>query len=147
MVWLAIAAGIIGLFLVLLHGFARAKVMDIGTLLRWVSAIAGVVLALILVATGRGWVALLTLAMMAPLIGSRWRLWNGGLRAGAERAVVAKGGMSREEAFAVLGLAEGASREEIQAAYRHLMAAAHPDKGGSSWIAARLNQARDVLLP
>jgi len=36
--------------------------------------------------------------------------------------------------------------EEIKAAHRRLMAAAHPDRGGSDWIAARLNQARDVLL-
>jgi curved DNA-binding protein CbpA len=55
--------------------------------------------------------------------------------------------MTRQEALAVLGLAEGASEDEIRAAHRRLMRAAHPDGGGSDWMAARVNEARDVLLP
>jgi curved DNA-binding protein CbpA len=54
--------------------------------------------------------------------------------------------MTREEAFAVLGLAPGASEDDIQSAYRRLMRAAHPDSGGSDWLAARINEARDVLV-
>ncbi|WP_439598600.1 hypothetical protein [Falsiroseomonas sp.] len=57
------------------------------------------------------------------------------------------GPMSRAEALAVLGLAEGASAEAIRAAHRRLMRSAHPDQGGSDWLAARLNAARDALLP
>ena len=56
------------------------------------------------------------------------------------------GPMTREEALAVLGLAPGATAEEIRAAHRRLMRSAHPDQGGSDWLAARLNQARDILL-
>lgn len=56
------------------------------------------------------------------------------------------GRMDRAEALAVLGLEEGATEEEIRAAHRRLMRAAHPDSGGSAWIAARLNEARDTLL-
>jgi hypothetical protein len=70
--------------------------------------------------------------------------------AGPEGARAASGGggrMSRQEALAVLGLAEGASEDEIRAAHRRLMRAAHPDGGGSDWLAARINEARDVLLP
>ncbi len=55
-------------------------------------------------------------------------------------------GMDRAEALAVLGLAESATREEIRAAHRRLMQAAHPDHGGSDWLAARVNQARDYLM-
>jgi len=55
------------------------------------------------------------------------------------------GPMTRAEAFAVLGLADGATEDEIQAAYRRLMRAAHPDQGGSDWLASRLNAARDIL--
>ncbi len=78
--------------------------------------------------------------------------WRGGAEAGdgrAEDARAAPGGgrMSRQEALAVLGLAEGASEDEIRAAHRRLMRAAHPDGGGSDWLAARINEARDVLLP
>ncbi|MFL1460678.1 hypothetical protein ACI6QG_00570 [Roseococcus sp. DSY-14] len=58
----------------------------------------------------------------------------------------AGGPMTAAEALAVLGLAEGATRDEVRAAHRRLMQAAHPDRGGSDWLAARVNQARDVLL-
>ena len=58
----------------------------------------------------------------------------------------AEGPLTRAEALAVLGLAEGASEAEIRAAHRRLMRTAHPDQGGSAWLAARLNAARDLLL-
>lgn len=58
----------------------------------------------------------------------------------------AEGPMTRADALALLGLPEGASEEEIRAAHRRLMRAAHPDQGGSAWLAARLNAARDLLL-
>jgi hypothetical protein len=58
----------------------------------------------------------------------------------------ADGPMTRTEALAVLGLAEGATEAEIRAAHRRLMRAAHPDAGGSAWLAARLNAARDLLV-
>ena len=54
--------------------------------------------------------------------------------------------MTREEAFAVLGLAQGAGEEEIRAAYRRLIQRMHPDVGGSADLAARINRAKDVLL-
>ena len=54
--------------------------------------------------------------------------------------------MSRDEAWMVLGLEPGASPEAVRAAHRRLMRLNHPDHGGSTWIAARLNQARDLLL-
>lgn len=56
------------------------------------------------------------------------------------------GPISRAEALELLGLEEGASPDAIRAAHRRLMRAAHPDRGGSHWLAARLNEARDLLL-
>ncbi|GEP53773.1 DnaJ domain-containing protein [Reyranella soli] len=54
--------------------------------------------------------------------------------------------MTREEALAVLGLAESASEEEIRAAHRRLIRRTHPDAGGTADLAARINRAKDVLL-
>lgn len=54
--------------------------------------------------------------------------------------------MVRDEALAVLGLAEGATAEEIKAAHRRLIQRMHPDVGGSADLAARINRAKDVLL-
>ena len=56
------------------------------------------------------------------------------------------GPMSREEALAILGLDAGASSEAVREAHRRLMARLHPDHGGSTWLAAKLNLARDLLL-
>ena len=54
--------------------------------------------------------------------------------------------MTRAQAFEVLNLREGASREEIITSYRELIRKVHPDRGGSSYLAAEVNRARDVLL-
>jgi hypothetical protein len=54
--------------------------------------------------------------------------------------------MTREEALAVLGLAEGASVDDIRAAHRRLIQRMHPDVGGTADLAARINRAKDVLL-
>jgi DnaJ-domain-containing protein 1 len=72
-----------------------------------------------------------------------WRAaWGGG--AGA--ASSAPGRMSKEEAYAVLGLKTGASADDIRAAHRRLMKDFHPDKGGTDYLAAKINAAKDVLL-
>jgi hypothetical protein len=73
--------------------------------------------------------------------------WNGrnsrfGGSAGNERSK----GMTAEEAYLVLGLTPGASRDDVQAAHRNLMKRFHPDQGGSTYIAAKVNEAKEVLL-
>ncbi len=56
------------------------------------------------------------------------------------------GSITAEEAYQVLGLEPGASREEIKAAHKKLMSKIHPDHGGSTYLATKINQAKDFLL-
>lgn len=147
MIWLIVGGITLLLLLGLMRGFSRASVQDIKALIRWVGAIGGVLAALMLILTGRGGFALFALSFLLPLFWDRWAArWFPPRDGEAPRAHPNRGGMSRDEAYQVLGLRPGASVAEVKAAHRRMMAAAHPDHGGSDWVAARLNQARDVLL-
>ncbi len=70
--------------------------------------------------------------------------WRARYRA---KFIKSKEQMAREEALQILGLKEGASEEDIKTAYRRLMGRLHPDMGGSDYLAAKVNMAKDLLLP
>lgn len=152
MIWLVLGAGALFLLLGASREFSRARVATLRALGAWVVALGGLSLGTLLLLTGRGAAAIAALALLGPLAWTWFR--EGGAQPAGTAARPrprpqpgpASGRMTPEEACAVLGVRSGASEADIRAAHRRLMRAAHPDGGGSDWIAARVNQARDVLL-
>ncbi len=133
------------LFIGGLQAFSRASVSTVKSLLAWIAALGGLSLMLLLVLSGKGPIALFALTLVFPLLRDLLASRGSAARPGRGRRPVSPT-MTVEEALQVLGLAPGASPDEIRAAHRRLMRAAHPDGGGSDWVASRINQARDILL-
>lgn len=79
-------------------------------------------------------------------LGPDWRAKANEKTSSWEQRTHGNSGMTREEAYRVLGLSPGAGEEEIRAAYKRLMLNLHPDRGGTDYLAAKINEAKDVLL-
>lgn len=141
MIALALGLGAVALLLWAAQRFSAAEVSSIKALLAWVAALAGLSLAAMLLFTGRGATALSGLVLLGPLA---WSWWRDTANAPQPGRAAAK--MDRTEALGVLGLRDPVSNEDVRAAWVRLMRVAHPDSGGSDWLAARVNQAKDVLL-
>jgi hypothetical protein len=148
----ALIAGIavLILLLVLAQGFVSADAKSLAKAVRIAAAAILALLAAGLALTGRIFFALIAGSIALALFTGGpmpWERLRARARAGAGGAPPrGTGAMSRAEALSVLGLSEGATPDEIRAAHRRLIKQSHPDKGGSSYLAAKINQAKDVLL-
>jgi DnaJ-domain-containing protein 1 len=87
--------------------------------------------------------------LLESYLDRRFPNWREGIRNEEKTrsdAQPASGIMTPEEAYQILDLRPGAAPDEIRQAHRTLMKKLHPDQGGSTYLAARVNQAKDVLL-
>jgi DnaJ homolog subfamily C member 19 len=139
------------------HDASARKVLK-----RWVVRIGIAAVVLLLVRMGLPLLAVIGAALLAaarfvlPTLLRLLPLWLGRRAIPNPNAAPGYGGpapgfqkptdMTREHALEILNLHRGASRDEIINAHRELIKKVHPDRGGSSYLAAEVNRARDVLL-
>lgn len=145
-----------------LNKFLKAPPEIVSKLLKQVGIGLILFLAIFLAATGRlNWLfALVGIAVTfivrmlpsfmryMPQLHNLWRLFNKNKTNSSRSGTPGKysGKMSRQEAFDVLGLTSTATKKEITMAHKKLMQKMHPDRGGSNYLAAKVNLAKRVLL-
>src|SRR5436305_1455258 len=79
-------------------------------------------------------------------LGPDWRAKTDAKASTSHQRPRSSSAMTREEAYRVLGLSPGADEDEIRSAHRRLILNLHPDRGGTDYLAAKINEAKDVLL-
>jgi len=158
----AVLVGVVALLIILwfMHKYVQANPRGMAWLLQRAGGIALLIAAAFLTMRGQ-FVAALPLGLMGfGLLGWMPSLSVGYFDGGGagrredaqhgadarQRAAPGAGKMTEEEAYQILGLQPGAGAEEIGQAYRSLMKKLHPDQGGTTYLAARINEAKDVLL-
>ena len=156
---LIILIAIIGIALILWHKITRSKGDERKKMIFWsvIGSLAAIltILALtghlnIITAAIAGLVALLPRAMQfakyLPFINRLYQKNNQQHQQQAHTPPPGRQAMSPDEAREVLGLKPGHTKENVIQAHRRMMQKVHPDRGGSDYLAAQINKAKDTLL-
>jgi DnaJ-like protein len=156
----AFVAGVIALCLLLLlaRGYLGTSARTLASGMRFSGGLILALITLALALTGRIGFAFITASGAWYLLFGSAPPWQGpygasggpgrqqGNRQSGNGSPPQAQSMSRAEALKVLGLEEGATEEQIRATHRRLIQQTHPDKGGTNYLAAKINEAKDVLL-
>jgi len=156
---LIILIAVIGIALILWHKITRSKGEERKKMVFWgIIGSLGAIL-LILAVTGHlniitaaiaGLVALLPRAMhfakYLPFINRLYQQHNQQHQQQAQTPPAGRQAMSPDEAREVLGLKPGHTKDDVVQAHRRMMQKVHPDRGGSDYLAAQINKAKDTLL-
>ncbi len=144
MIWLVIGLGMLAAAIVFGGRLQREQWAGLRTAVRWASGALLAIIMVLLLARGQILPALLAgslliLSFRVPFTAK----WGSAKNGTGERGRL---DMSLDEAREVLGLSAGATADEIRDAHRRLIVRLHPDHGGSDYLAAKINRAKDVLL-
>ena len=156
---LIILIAVIGIALILWHKITRTKGDERKKMIFWsIIGSLGAIL-LILAVTGHlniitaaiaGLVALLPRAMQfakyLPLINRLYQKDSPQHQQQAQTPPPGRQTMGLDEAREVLGLKPGHTKDDVIQAHRRMMQKVHPDRGGSDYLAAQINKAKDTLL-
>ncbi len=125
---------------------AKLPSKQAANLLRWVLGVGGLLVGGLLTIRGLAVAGIPMIGAALGFLGVAMGRKPSGRSGGGSSAPPPKTGMSEEEARAILGVGPDADEETIRKAHRTMMKKVHPDQGGSDALAAKVQEARDVLL-
>ncbi|MFL2529823.1 MAG: DnaJ domain-containing protein [Candidatus Azotimanducaceae bacterium] len=87
-----------------------------------------------------------SLSLLEAFLDREYANWRDKIESNSDTSIITSSFMNERQAEEILGLTKEATREQIIQAHRKLMQKLHPDRGGSTFLAAKVNEAKSVLL-